>query len=346
MVGIGRGAELGILIKDAESLERSYKIDALVLDKTGTITIGKPQVVESDWVETNTIEKEKEILAFLESKSEHPLGKAIADHFSKSTIEIDEFEFENIPGKGIRATINGDRYLVGNLDLIKEHDIIFKGELENKTISPLNTESYFAKNEHILGIIRIDDQLRPGAASAILELQKRGIEVYLVSGDSPQVTSRVASEAGINNFKGGVLPNEKGAFVETLQSKGKFVAMVGDGINDSHALAQADVGIALGSGTDIAMESAGITLMKSDIQSIKQAILLSKATVKTINQNLFWAFGYNVLMIPVAAGILYPVFGFLLNPMIAGAAMAFSSVSVVTNSLRLKRKKLYDNENV
>lgn len=340
MVGIGRGAELGILIKNAESLEWAHKINTLVLDKTGTITIGKPEVVESHWADSEHIEEQKAILAFIESKSEHPLGRAISDHLKKYQTWSDEIDFTNLPGKGILAKINGHRYLVGSADLMKEYNVIIPDEMLNKVHASYRSMSFYAKDKVLLGIMSIDDQLRQGAGEAILELQHQGIDVHLLSGDNVDVTSRIASEVGIINFKGGVLPNEKGLYIENLQKQNKTVGMVGDGINDSHALAQADIGIALGTGTDIAMESAGITLMKPDIHSIKHAIMLSKATVKTINENLFWAFGYNILMIPVAAGALYPVFGFLLNPMIAGATMAFSSVSVVTNSLRLKRKKI------
>ncbi len=343
MVGIGKGAEMGILIKNANSLEVAHKIDALVLDKTGTITQGKPVVSEIMWSESSLPEQEKEILATLEMRSEHPLAKAILDHLQAGDIRHEEVEFENIPGKGIIGRVRNKKYLAGTRDLMDENGIVVPSDLEETEKILLNqsaTVVYFANDKEVSAIITVNDPLREGVVKAIDELHGMGIETILLSGDNEKATARIAGEAGIKKHKGGVLPNQKGEFIRDLKKENRTVAMVGDGINDSQALAEADIGISLASGTDIAMESAGITLIKPDIQHVKNAIMLSRKTIKTINQNLFWAFAYNVLALPVAAGVLYPLNGFLLNPMIAGAAMAFSSVSVVTNSLRLKRKRI------
>jgi Cu2+-exporting ATPase len=343
MVGIGKGAEKGILIKDAESLETAHKIDTLVLDKTGTITKGKPEVLEVRWHKNYDKEKIMRPLLLLESKSEHPLAKAMIEYLGSDRKNDAQIEFLNIPGSGITGLIDGKQYYAGNKELIKSNEISVDEEFndfEQQLMDKAYTIVYFANEMETLGIFGIRDPYRDGAKKTIIDLQNHGIDIVLLSGDNKFITEKIANELNIKAFKGGMLPNQKGVYIKELKSRDKVVAMAGDGINDAHALAEADIGIAMGSGTDIAMESAGITLMQSDIHRIRDAVYLSKATVTTINQNLFWAFAYNILAIPIAAGILFPLTGFLLNPMIAGAAMAFSSVSVVTNSLRLKKKKL------
>ncbi len=342
MVGIGKGAEMGILIKDAYSLEIAHKINTLVLDKTGTITEGKPVVTDIFWTASAGSDHDKEILAALERRSEHPLANAIIQHLSQAEIQ-QPVDFENIPGKGIKGIKDGITYFAGTKQMITENNINIPADLadiEKTSDEKAGSVVYFADNNHVLAIIRIDDKIRQGVHRAIMELNQHGIETILLSGDNEVTTARISREVGIKKYKGGVLPDMKGDFIKSLKTKKKTIAMAGDGINDSQALAEADIGIAMASGTDIAMESAGITLIKSDILHIKNAILLSRETVKTINQNLFWAFIYNLIALPVAAGVLFPFNGFLLNPMIAGAAMAFSSVSVVTNSIRLKKKKI------
>jgi len=343
MVGIGKGAEMGILIKDAHSLELAHRIDTLVLDKTGTITEGKPVVSAIHWNTEADIKKELKIFAALENRSEHPLARAVVEYLNTDQKEIPGLEIENMPGKGIKGFVDGRKYLAGTLHLMQDNKISIPDKLlkvEKEIRQSASSVVYFADDSKLLAVLSMVDPLREGVPSSIQELEEHHIETILISGDNEQATASIAEQAGIRQYKGNVLPDEKGAIVKKLQQEGRIVAMAGDGINDSQALAEADIGLAMSSGTDIAMESAGITLMKSDIKYIRNAILLSRETVKTINQNLFWAFAYNVLAIPVAAGILYPLNGFLLNPMIAGAAMAFSSVSVVTNSLRLKKKKL------
>lgn len=344
MVGIGKGAQQGILIKDAQSLEVAYKTSALVLDKTGTITQGSPVVTDMFWKRQETAETWKSILLALEAQSEHPIAEAISTALRGEEVQPAPMEkFESITGHGVKARHNGQWYFAGNKKLMTENDIAVDREFSEK-VSQLNagakTTIYFADEKEVLSVVAVADKIKETSKAAIRELKEIGIEVYMLTGDSEHTASVIAREAGIDHFKANVLPADKGNFVKELQQQGKVVAMAGDGINDSHALAQADTGIAMASGTDIAMESAGITLMNSDLLHITHAIKLSRATIRTIRQNLFWAFFYNVVAIPVAAGVLYPAFGFLLNPMIAGAAMAFSSVSVVTNSLRLRKAKL------
>jgi len=343
MVGIGKGAGMGILIKDAESLETAHKVNNLVLDKTGTITKGKPEVLKIQWNEKFKNEEEIKKLVLLESRSEHPLAKAIIEYFKMDPPDNNNFEFLNIPGSGINGIIEGAKYSVGNKKLTQNNSLKLNQELsdfEKHLRDEAYTLVYFGNETEVICIIGIRDPYREGVKKAIKDIQNMGIEITLLSGDNRFITEKIASELNVDHFKGEVLPDQKGEYIRKLKDKGLVVAMAGDGINDAQALAEADIGIAMGSGTDIAMESAGITLIQSDIQHIRGAILLSKETVKTIHQNLFWAFAYNILAIPIAAGLLFPFTGFLLNPMIAGAAMAFSSVSVVTNSLRLKRKKI------
>ena len=346
MVGVGKGAENNILIKDAESLELGYKVNAVVLDKTGTITEGRPVVTTIKWSpDVIGNENYQEILYSLEIQSEHPLAEAVISKLRENnTRSIGLDQFESITARGVRGVFNGLNYFAGNRQLMDEYHI----QLTEEQISyadiyqqKANTVIFFASQEKVLAIITIADKVKDSSALAIRQLHEMGIEVYMLTGDNKQTASAVAIEAGIRHYNAEVLPSEKADFVKQLQSEGKVVAMVGDGINDSHALAQADVSIAMGKGSDIAMDVAKITLITSNLQSIPMALKLSKKTVQTIRQNLFWAFIYNMIGIPLAAGVLYSYNGFLLDPMIAGGAMALSSVSVVSNSLRLKALKLH-----
>lgn len=347
MVGMGKGAENQILIRDAESLEIGHRVTTVVLDKTGTITEGKPRVQKmefSNQVDSKDQDFLRSVLYALESKSEHPLAEAVLLDVKEQGINsLPILEFESFTGKGISGIVEGKRYFIGNQTLVQEQGISIPEELELESMNWGNqaqTVIWFANEMTVLAIIGIRDQVKATSKSAIQRLQKMGISVHMLSGDHPQTAQAVALEVGIDHFQGGVLPSDKSLVIQQLQAKGEIVAMVGDGINDSEALAQADVSIAMGHGSDIAMDVAKITLISSDLEKIPQAIHLSRMTVNGIKQNLFWAFIYNLVGIPVAAGILYPFNGFLLDPMIAGGAMAFSSVSVVLNSLRLKSKKL------
>ena len=344
MVGIGKGAQQGILIKDVQALELAYKTNALVLDKTGTITEGAPRVVEVRWEESAGEDRYKSILRSMESQSEHPVAQAIAQHLKNEGVaSLDTEGFESLTGLGAKVQYQGQWFYVGNEKLLHRLRIQVHPSwtAQAKSLADdAKTAVFFADEKEVKGIIAVADTVKEGSLQAIQLLKQMGIAVYMLTGDHEGTAKSIAQQTGIAHYHARVLPTEKGRFVQALQDQGKIVAMAGDGINDAHALAQADVGIAMGSGTDIAMESAGITLMHSDLLQITRAIQLSKATMRTIRQNLFWAFIYNIVAIPVAAGALYPAFGFLLNPMIAGAAMAMSSVSVVTNSLRLKRKDL------
>ncbi len=338
MVGVGKGAENGILIKDAESLEMAKKVDAIVLDKTGTITEGKPQVTGVAWL--NNDDSAKQILFTLEKQSEHPLAEAVVS-FYKNEKGVALTSFESITGKGIKAVYNGQTYFAGNIQLLNEYGIMGCSELQqqaDKWYSLANTVIWFADSKKTLAAIAIADKIKDTSFLAIKELKSMGIEVYMLTGDNTSTAKSIAEQTGISNYKAEMLPQHKADFIKSLQQQGKTVAMVGDGINDSTALATADVSIAMGKGSDIAMDVARMTIISSDLNKIPRAIRLSGQTVATIKQNLFWAFIYNIIGIPIAAGILYPINGFLLNPMIAGAAMAFSSVSVVSNSLRLKLK--------
>ncbi len=340
MVGIGKGAEKGILIKDAESLEIARKVDTIVLDKTGTITEGKPQVTDIIWLD-NKEKYGKEIFYSLEKLSEHPLADAVTSYFGTiNSYNIDNFE--SISGKGIKGKYNQTTYFAGNRKLLDENNILIDPDLETASERIANeskTIIWFANEYKALAIVGIMDTIKSTSAQAIKYLISSGIKVIMLTGDNDSTARVIAYETGITDYKANVLPHEKSGFIKDLQKKGKVVAMVGDGINDSAALAQADLSIAMGKGSDIAMDVAKITIISSDLTKLPEAIHLSKLTVKTIKQNLFWAFIYNIIGVPIAAGILYPINGFLLNPMIAGAAMALSSVSVVTNSLRLKNKR-------
>jgi len=345
MVGVGKGAEHHILIKDAESLELGYKVNAVILDKTGTITEGKPVVREMIWkegLENSTLLKQ--ILYSMEIQSEHPLAEAVANELSNENISSIKLEkFESITARGVSAVFEGNKYYMGNRQLLDEHAISPETVQLKKSQAlrqKANTVVYFANENQVIAVIAIADKVKGTSIKAIRQLRNMGIEVYMLTGDNAQTAQAVATEVGLRRYRAEVLPAQKADFVKELQAQGKIVAMVGDGINDSHALAQADVSIAMGKGSDIAIDVAKMTLITSDLQSIPKALVLSRKTVQAIRQNLFWAFIYNIIGIPVAAGALYVFNGFLLDPMIAGAAMAFSSVSVVTNSLRLRSAKL------
>ena len=354
MVGIGKGAERGILIKDAESLEIAKKIDTVVLDKTGTVTEGKPVVSKLIWntqamtpgtgaTAGNAL---SDIFYSLEKLSEHPLAEAVVNHLKESA-SIDIQDFESITGKGVKGRAQGRTYLAGNRKLLEENHIAIPPSLQEEATrltSEAQTVIWFADEENVLAIAGITDRIKETSIRAVSELHAAGIEVHMLTGDNEATAREIARKAGIAHYQASVLPQDKAAFVSRLQAEGRKVAMVGDGINDSAALARADLSIAMGRGSDIAMDVAQMTLISSDLTRIPEAIRLSARTVRTIRQNLFWAFIYNIIGVPVAAGALYPLCGFLLNPMIAGAAMAMSSVSVVTNSLRLKRAGLRHEE--
>lgn len=339
MVGVGKGAENGILIKDAESLEFSRKVNAIVLDKTGTITEGKPEVTGMKWLDDN--DAANGILSSIEKQSEHPLAEAIVKNLEGVT-NVGLSEFYSITGKGAKGVYNGETYYVGNRKLLSENNIAIGQPLlaqADEWSRQSRTVIWFADSKQALSVVAISDKIKETSVEAIKQLQYMGIELYMLTGDNEATAKAIAGQTGIRHYKAEVLPQHKADFVKELQQQGKVVAMVGDGINDSTALATADVSIAMGKGSDIAMDVAKMTIISSDLTKISQAIRLSRQTVATIKQNLFWAFIYNLIGIPLAAGVLYPVNGFLLNPMIAGAAMALSSVSVVSNSLRLKWKK-------
>ncbi|GAA0560312.1 heavy metal translocating P-type ATPase [Chitinophaga japonensis] len=344
MVGVGRGADHHMLIRDAESLELAHRVNAVVLDKTGTITEGRPAVTQMYFVQEAAVANWKSILLAMERQSEHPLATAVVSALQEQGVQPAALDrITGITGKGIQAQVEGRRYLAGNTRLMEEQGVQMDGRLAAKVIewqSAAQTVIVFAAGSKVCGIIAIADKIKPGSAEAIAALQRQGVAVYMLTGDNAQTAAAVAKQVNIGSFKAGVLPAEKAGFVKELQQQGKVVAMVGDGINDSHALAEADVSIAMGKGSDIAMDVARITLVTSRLDALPQVLRLSRKTVRTIRQNLFWAFIYNVIGIPLAAGVLYPVNGFLLDPMIAGAAMALSSVSVVSNSLRLKMTKL------
>ncbi|GEP88697.1 Cu2+-exporting ATPase [Chitinophaga terrae (ex Kim and Jung 2007)] len=341
MVGIGKGAENNMLIRDAESLELAYKVNALILDKTGTITEGKPEVTNIHWLKEDGVAAG--VLYAIEHQSEHPLANAVVAYFRDADKRISLEHFDSVTGQGAVGMYKGQRYLVGNEALMNANKVALPAQVSATVQSwqaSAQTVIFYAREKELLAVIGIADKVKPGSAAAIKALQQSGIEVYMLTGDNEHTAAAVASQTGIRQYKAEVIPSGKAEFVKTLQAAGKVVAMAGDGINDSQALAQADVSIAMGKGTDIAIDVAKITLITSDLNSIPKVLKLSAKTVSTIKQNLFWAFIYNIIGIPIAAGILYPVNGFLLDPMIAGAAMALSSVSVVSNSLRLKTAKL------
>lgn len=316
----------------------------MILDKTGTITEGKPVVTDIIWSENADQEQLTSLLLGMEKQSEHPLASSVEEHFSNKKVNgTQPQQFESITGQGVKAAFAEEVYFVGNNRLLEENKIDLPEDIRakaEKMQQEAQTVIFFANAKKILAVIAIADQIKDTSKAAIKHLQKEGIEVYMLTGDNEQTAESVSRQVGLKYFKAGILPGDKAEFVKELQQQGKTVAMVGDGINDSQALAQADISIAMGKGSDIAIDVAKMTLTTSDLNSIPKALKLSKQTVATVKQNLFWAFIYNVIGIPIAAGVLYAFNGFLLNPMIAAAAMAFSSVSVVSNSLRLKWKTL------
>lgn len=335
MVGIGKGADMGILVKNAESLEMARKIDTVVLDKTGTITEGRPCV--TDTVVANGGVLPAEALCSLEKLSEHPLAEAITAHLRCQTMDVENFE--SLSGRGVRGSIGGKLYMAGNLRLLRENGVDVGEELIERAQAfarEAKTMVWFADEKRAIALLAVSDRVKETSATAVARLKEMGLDVCMLTGDNAATAAAIARQTGIDLYEAEMLPAGKADFIKKLQADGKKVAMAGDGINDSAALAQADLGFAMGQGSDVAMDVAQITIMSSDPIRIADAIRLSAKTVRTIRQNLFWAFIYNIVSVPVAAGILYPLGGFLLNPMIAGAAMAMSSVSVVANSLRLK----------
>ncbi|MBC7892749.1 MAG: heavy metal translocating P-type ATPase, partial [Sphingobacteriaceae bacterium] len=336
MVGVGRGAEAGILIKDAESLETAHRVDTVVLDKTGTLTEGHPAVTALEWQPGVDAAQLAPVLLALEQASEHPLAEAIARHLREQGVKpVRLTGFESLTGLGVRGSFDGKTYFVGK-DNYPRQGLKSSQGLEHDGEILVG----FSNETDLLARIALADPLKSTSAEAVKRLRNAGIEVHLLTGDQAPTARRVAELGGIDHVKAGVLPQEKADFVKALQAEGKTVAMVGDGINDAQALSLANLSVAMGHGSDVAMDVAKMTLLSSDLLALPRALRLSRRTVATIRQNLFWAFVYNVVGIPLAAGVLYPINGFLLNPMLAGAAMALSSVSVVLNSLRLRRGTL------
>lgn len=343
IVGIGKGAQNGILIKDAVSLEVARGIDTVVLDKTGTVTEGCPEVSEIYWADSGRNQAFlSTVFAGLEKKSAHPLAEAIVGYLSV-THYADVCEFEETPGKGVSGRVDSTVYMAGSQDMLESQGVEIDGQLASKARKwqeEAMSLVWFADSVKALAVVAVTDRIKTTSAEAVSRLHGMGIRVCMLTGDNEQSAAAVAAKTGIDEFKAGLMPQDKVEIIRKMQKEGHRVAMVGDGINDSAALAQADLSIAMGKGSDIAMDAAMVTVLSSDLLKIPETVRLSHLTIRTVRQNLFWAFIYNIIAIPIAAGILYPVNGFLLNPMIGGAAMAFSSVSVVTNSLRLSRKKL------
>ena len=341
IVGVGKGAKEGILIKDAATLEKLHKVNTVVVDKTGTITKGKPTLVDIQNFSNLKDDELVSILASLEKKSEHPIAHAIVNYAQEKNISIsDVSNFEGIQGKGLKGKIKDTEYFVGNAKLVSDLKISFDANKLDEFTSQGKTPVILATNEKVLGFVMVADEIKTESVEAIKNLHALGIKVVMLTGDDQKAAKYIGSLVGIDDVVAHVLPQDKLEKIKELQSQGRIVAMAGDGVNDAPALAQADVGIAMGTGTDVAIESAGITLLGGDISKLVKAIKLSKITMRGIKQNLFWAFVYNVVGIPLAAGVFYPIFGWLLNPIFAGLAMAMSSVSVVSNSLRIKAKKL------
>lgn len=349
IVGLGKAAEHGILIKDAQSLEEFCKLDLLVLDKTGTITTGKPSVSELKWEESNPLQKEARdevsaAVASIEWRSEHPYALALCEYLDVTrNPDITVMGFESVTGKGVSGFYGKNQYHIGSPTYVADKGCsVPAGLAEYQQLLRKQAFSvvFISQNFRVVAVAAISDSIKPGSAIAVKELKNMGMEIHMLSGDSVAISSQIASKAGIDYFKAEASPKDKSEYISNKQKSGRKVGMVGDGINDSPALALADVGIAMGTGTDIAIESASIILLKGDLAKLAMALKISRQTVRTIRQNLFWAFFYNVISIPIAAGLLFPFTGFLLNPMIAGAAMAFSSVSVVSNSLLLKTRKI------
>ncbi|MBP9855839.1 MAG: copper-translocating P-type ATPase [Candidatus Pacebacteria bacterium] len=347
IVGVGKGAKEGILIKDAATLEKLHKVTTVVVDKTGTLTRGKPTLVDIQNLSDLTDQELVSILASLEKKSEHPIAHAVVNYVEdpvraqEKNISVTEVtNFEGLQGKGLKGTINGTEYFAGNAKLIWDLGLSFDTAKLDKFTAQGKTPVILATKEKVLGFVMVADEIKAESVEAVKNLHALGIKVVMLTGDDERAAKYMASLVGIDDVVAHVLPQDKLEKIKELQSQGRVVAMAGDGVNDAPALAQADVGIAMGTGTDVAIESAGITLLGGDISKLVKAIKLSKITMRGIKQNLFWAFIYNVVGIPLAAGVFYPVFGWLLNPVFAGFAMAMSSVSVVSNSLRIKSKRL------
>jgi Cu+-exporting ATPase len=345
MVATGRGATFGLLIKGGEALQRLEKVDTVVLDKTGTITTGRPEVTDVHLTPSGSFSRDEliRVAAALERASEHPLGEAVVRHAAERGLYIPQPEgFESMTGQGVSGIVEGHAILIGNPGLMGRYRI---------SIAPLaraaeqgaeqgGTPLWVAIDGELSGVIVVADPIKPTSTAAIRQLHREGIHVVILTGDNEDTARAIAREVGVDNVIAGVLPQGKVDAIRHLQAEHRVVAMVGDGVNDAPALAQADVGITMASGSDIAMEAGDVTLMRSDLTGVAAAIALSRGTMRVMRQNLFWALAYNVIGIPVAAGILYPVWGLLLSPVLASAAMAFSSFSVVTNSLRLSRLKL------
>jgi P-type Cu+ transporter len=341
IVGVGKGAKEGILIKDAATLEKLHKVNTVVVDKTGTITKGKPTLVDIKNLANFKDDELVSIIASLEKRSEHPIAHAIVNYTKEKGISTSEvLGFENIQGKGLKGSIKGIEYFVGNVKLVSDLGLSFDSSALDAFTSQGKTPVILASKDSVLGFVMVADEIKAESKQAVTDLHKLGITVVMLTGDDEKTARHIASLVGIDDVVAHVLPQDKLEKIKSLQSQGRVVAMAGDGVNDAPALAQADVGIAMGTGTDVAIESAGITLLGGDISKLVKAIKLSKITMRGIKQNLFWAFIYNIIGIPLAAGLFYPIFGWLLNPVFAGFAMAMSSVSVVMNSLRIKAKQL------
>ncbi len=341
IVGIGKGAQAGILIKDAANLEKLHKVDTVILDKTGTITVGKPIMVDLQNLSDLEDNELVSLLASLEQKSEHPIAHAVLNYAQKLRVPMYSVSaFEAIQGKGVKGNVNGKEYFAGNVELIRDLKLSFDIKRVHKYTKQGKTPVILATNKQVLGLVMVADEIKQESKKAVDELRKLGIKVIMLTGDDEGAAKYIASLVGIDEVVARVLPWNKLEKIKELQLQGRVVAMVGDGINDAPALAQADVGIAMGTGTDVAIESAGITLLSGDISKLVKAIRLSKMTMKGIKQNLFWAFIYNIVGIPLAANAFYPLFGWVLNPVFAGFAMSMSSLSVVSNSLRIKAQKL------
>jgi Cu2+-exporting ATPase len=342
MVGIGKGAENNILIKDAEALELAHKMNAIALDKTGTITEGKPSVTGIEWINENERKNGEKILFSLESLSEHPLAGSIVEYFKGKEKSVALSDVESVTGKGISGVYGNTRYFAGGARYLADNKISVDQALASTASGweeDANSVVFFADNRKAIAAISLSDKIKKESPEAVKKLRELGIDVYLVTGDNHKTAEAIARKAGIKEIRAEMMPSDKADFINSLKKEGKVTGMAGDGINDSQALATADVSIAMGKGSDIAIDAARMTIISNNLSLIPVAVRLSRNTVRTIRQNLFWAFIYNFIGIPIAAGVLYPLNGFLLNPMIAGAAMALSSISVVSNSLRLKYSK-------
>ncbi|MDP2789149.1 MAG: heavy metal translocating P-type ATPase [bacterium] len=341
IVGVGKGAREGILVKDAATLEKLHKVDTVIVDKTGTITIGKPTLVNIENFSGLSNEKFISLIASLEKKSEHPIAHAIVNYAQEKSLNLENIsKFESIQGKGLKGFLNNKEYFIGNVKLIQDLKLAFDVSKIEQYTREGKTPVIVATSEKVLGFVMVSDEIKQESKQAVKDLHKLGIKVIMLTGDDEKAAKYMASLVGIDDVVAHVLPADKLEKIKNLQSEGRIIAMAGDGVNDAPALAQADVGIAMATGTDVAIESAGITLLHGDISKLVKAIKLSKMTMRGIKQNLFWAFIYNIVGIPLASGIFYPIFGWLLSPVFAGFAMAMSSVSVVGNSLRIKSKKL------